>query len=56
LDNKTVKGNILTIRIQLLISILYELSKRLFLYISLVDYKSLPEGRTDDTHLSIWYI
>lgn len=29
-----------------------ELSKKLFLHISPVEYKSLPEGRTDDTHLS----
>ena len=29
-----------------------ELSKKLFLHISPVEYKSLPEGRNDDTHLS----
>ena len=29
-----------------------ELSKKLFLHISSVEYESLPEGRNDDTHLS----
>ena len=29
-----------------------ELSKKLFLHILPVEYKSLPEGRTDNTHLS----
>ncbi len=31
-----------------------ELSKKLYLHISMVEYKSLPEGRTDDTHLSAY--